>query len=73
MAGKPEIEEFDKLSISDLMSANQKHLLIAIYMKIKQVNGKVCFHDKVIWTFLGILITSFIGGLITYIVLNLLR
>jgi len=69
---KPEIEEFDKLSISDLMGANQKHLLIAIFIKMKQINGKVCFHDRIIWTFLGILITSFIGGLISLIILNLI-
>ena len=69
---KPEIEEFDKLSITDLMRVNNKELTIATFMKIKQVNGKVKFHDKFIWTCIGILITGFVGGLISLIILNLL-
>lgn len=69
---KPEIEEFDKLSITDLMQVDNKELTIAIFMKIKQVNGKVRFHDKFVWTFISILITGFIGGSITYFVFRLL-
>ena len=70
---KPEIEEFDKLSITDLMRINNKELTIAIFIKVKQQNGKINFHDKFIWTFLSILITGFVGGLITYFVFNLIR
>lgn len=34
-----------------------KHFLI--------LNGKVNFHDKFVWTFIGILIVGFVGGIIT--------
>ena len=69
---KPDIKEFDNLSITDLLNVPTKALTIAIFIKVKQQNGKLNFHDKFIWTFLGILITGFVGGLITYFVLRLI-
>lgn len=69
---KPDIKEFDNLSITDLMSVPSKELVIAIFIKTKQINGKVRFHDKFVWTFISILITGFIGGSITYFVFRLL-
>ena len=69
---KPEIEEFDNLSITDLLNVPTKALTIAIFMKVKLQNGKIKFHDKFVWTFLSILITAFVGGSITYFVFRLL-
>ena len=47
---KPEIEEFDKLSITDLMQVNNKELTIAIFIKVKQQNSKLLNHaDKLRW------------------------
>ena len=55
---KLEIEEFDKLSITDLMQAKDKELMIAIFMKVKQINGKVKWHEKFIY---GIITTIGLG------------
>ena len=40
-----EVEEFDKLSITDLMQAEDKELMVAIFIKIKQQNNKLFSHD----------------------------
>ncbi|MDD5013707.1 MAG: hypothetical protein PHW73_01220 [Atribacterota bacterium] len=65
---KPEIEEFDKLSISDLMARPSKELQIAIFIKIKQVNGKVKWHDKFIWG----LISTIGLGIMTAIIVGII-
>ena len=62
---KPEIEEFDKLSITDLMSVPSKELVIAIYIKTKQINGKVRFHD---WFIRGLIYVIGIGGVASIII-----
>ena len=72
MTVKESITEFDKLEIDDLLKKPSKELLVAMFVKIKQQNGKVNFHDKFIWIFLGILITGFIGGAITFFVFRLI-
>ena len=67
---KMEIEEFDKLSITDLMQAKDKELMIAIFMKVKQINGKVRFHDwfiKAILTTMGLgIMSAIIVGIINF-------
>jgi len=55
---KPDIEEFDKLSITDLMQVNNKELTIAIFIKVKQQNGKIKFHD---WFIRGLIYVIGIG------------
>ena len=62
---KPEVEEFDKLSITDLMAKPTKELQVAIFMKIKQVNGKVKFHD---WFIKGLIGTIGLGILSAIII-----
>ena len=62
MSDRENIEEFDKLSISDLLNTDQKLLLIAVFIKIKQTNGKVKFHDKMIWAgFISVIFTIFVS------------
>jgi len=72
---KPEIEEFDKLSITDLMQINNKELTIAIFIKVKQQNSKLLNHaDKLRWhdkILLGIF--SVIGlGIVSAIILGVM-
>lgn len=60
--------------IKDLMSNGNstKYLVAKMYVdfsnQFTRLNGKVKWHDKFIWTFIGILITAFIGGLIGLII-----
>lgn len=42
----------------DLFNTSQKDLLVSMYIHLVQLNGKVKWHDKIIWT-------GFIGGLLT--------
>ena len=72
---KPEIEEFDKLSITDLMQVNNKELTIAIFIKVKQQNSKLLNHtDKLRWhdkILLGIF--SVIGlGIVSAIIMGVI-
>lgn len=56
--------------IEELMknSSSTKYLVARIYVEFSKhfvkLNSKVGFHDKFIWTFIGILIVSFVGGII---------
>lgn len=73
---KPEIEEFDRLSITDLMSKPTKELMVAIFLKIKQQNGRLFYHDdKLRWhdkILLGMF--SIIGlGVISAIILGVIN
>jgi len=63
----------DKLIQNIMSNGNSTKFLVAkMYVEFNQhftkLNGKVNFHDKFIWAFIGILITAFIGGLIGLIV-----
>jgi hypothetical protein len=72
---KPEIEEFDKLSITDLMCKTSKELLIAIYVKIKLQNGKLYihdnrlkWHDRLIFGILAVILAT-----LTTVIINAMR
>lgn len=60
--------------IKEIMAKHRptKYLLAKMYVEFREhfitLNGKVSFHDKFIWTFIGILITSFIGGTIALLI-----
>lgn len=45
-----------------------KYLIAKMYFEFNEhfvkLNGKVDFHDKFVWTFIGVLIVSFAGGII---------
>jgi hypothetical protein len=69
----PEIGQFDNLSITDLTNARDKDLLIAIYMKIKQINGKVKFHDWFVKATIGTVSLGVITSVIIAIVLYTLH
>lgn len=69
-AKKSDIKEFDNLSITDLMAVPSKELMIAIFLKIKQVNGKVRLHDKFVWAGITggglVIIVAIILGIINF-------
>jgi hypothetical protein len=46
------------ITAEDLYNESEKDLLISMYIHLVQLNGKVRWHDKIIWT-------GFIGGLLT--------
>lgn len=76
MTKKPEIEEFDKLSITDLMRKDSKELIVAIFIKTKLQNSKLSSHDdKLRWhdkIILGIF--SVIGlGIISAIIMGVIN
>ena len=52
------ITEFDKLEISELLEKPTPELIVAIFIKVKQTNGKVRWHDKFIW---GLISTMGLG------------
>ncbi len=60
--------------IKEIMAKNRptKYLIAKMYVEFREhfltLNGKVSFHDKFIWTFIGILITSFVGGTIALLI-----
>lgn len=61
-----DITEFDKLEISELLQQPTPELIVAIFIKVKQTNGKVRWHDKFIWGListigLGIMAAIIIG------------
>jgi len=73
---KPEIEEFDKLSITDLMRKPSKEIIVAIFIKTKQQNSKLSNHDyKLRWhdkIILGIF--SVIGlGVVSAIIMGVIN
>ena len=63
-----EIEEFDKLSVTDLLRADSKELTIAIFMKVKQQNGKLRFHDKFVWGLMSTIGLGVVAGVILGII-----
>ena len=68
----------DKVNNGDLIKNlmtngnSTKYLVAKMYIEFREhftrLNGKVSFHDKMWWTFIGILIAGFIGGIIAVII-----
>ncbi len=68
----------DKANNGDLIKSlmsngnSTKYLVAKMYIEFKEhftrVNGKLSFHDKFVWAFIGILIAGFIGGIIAVII-----
>jgi len=58
----------EKISAKELLKVPTKELVIKIYIQLVALNGTVAFHNKFIWTFIGLLITGFIGGAIAYFI-----
>ncbi|MBA7519135.1 hypothetical protein ES705_11210 [subsurface metagenome] len=58
----------NKISAKELLKLPTKELVIKIYMQLIKLNGKVSFHEKFIWTLIGLLITGLIGGAIAYFI-----
>jgi len=56
-----------KIALEDLEKKPAKWIRARIYHQLILLNGKVKFHDKFIWLFIGILITGFVGGIIALI------
>lgn len=58
----------DDLIREIMESGPTKYLIAKMYFEFNKhfvkLNGKVSFHDKFIWTFIGVLIVSFVGGII---------
>jgi hypothetical protein len=53
-----DITDFDSLTIDQLLEKPTPELIVAIFMKLKLVNGKVNWHDKFIW---GLISTMGLG------------
>ena len=73
---KPDIKEFDNLSITDLMSITTKELVVAIYIKVKQQNGKLELHtDKLKWhdRFIWGVISTIGLGVMTAIIIGVIN
>lgn len=51
---KEDITDFDSLEISELLEKPTPELIVAIFLKVKLINGSVQRHEKFIW---GIIIT----------------
>ena len=68
MTAKESITEFDKLEIDDLLKKPSKELLVAMFVKIKQQNGKVNFHDKFIWGLISTMGLGVVAALIVGII-----
>ena len=66
---KSDIAQFDNLSISDLMGSEDKELMVAIFLKIKQLNGKVNWHD---WAIKGI-ISTFSLGIVAAVIIGIIN
>ena len=65
MTSKENITEFDSLEIAELLEKPSSELIVAIYLKVKQVNGKVRWHDRFIW---GLISTMGLGIMAALIV-----
>ena len=65
-----DITEFDKLEITELLEKPTPELIVAIFIKVKQTNGKVRWHDwfiKAFMTTLGIgILAAIVIGIINY-------
>ena len=58
----------NKISAKELLKLPTKELVIKIYIQLIKLNGTVDWHSKFIWTFIGILITGLVGGIIAYFI-----
>jgi len=54
----------NKMTIEDLERKPAKWIRARMYYQLILLNGTVRFHNRFIWLFIGILISSFIGGTI---------
>lgn len=60
--------------IKEIMASKSstRYLIARMYVEFSKhfvkLNSKVNFHDKFVWIFIGILITSFIGGTIALLI-----
>ena len=65
-----DITEFDKLEISELLEKPTPELIVAIFIKVKETNGKVRWHEKFIWGLISTIglgiATAVIIGIINY-------
>ena len=69
------IEEFDKLEISELLKKPSKALLVCIYVKIKQQNGiisqhtyKLKWHDKILLGIFGSIFLAVVAAIIVGVI-----
>jgi len=58
----------EKITAKELLKLPTKELVIKIYIQLVRLNGTVTFHNKFIWTLIGLLITGLIGGAIAYFI-----
>ena len=58
----------NKITVKELLKKPTKELVIEIYMQLIKLNGTVGWHSKFIWIFIGVLITSLVGGVIAYFI-----
>lgn len=58
----------EKISAKELLKMPTKELVVKVYIQLIKLNGTVEWHSKFIWTFIGILITGFMGGAIAYFI-----
>lgn len=63
-----DITEFDKLEISELLEQPTPELIVAIFIKVKQTNGKVKWHDKFIWGLISTIGLSVVAAIIIGII-----
>jgi len=66
---KETITEFDKLTIEQLLEKPTPELIVAIFMKVKQQNGKIKFHDRFIWG----LITTMGLGIVAAVIIGIIN
>jgi len=66
---KDRIRNFDEMTLDQLFEEPTKAIVLAIYLKTKQINGKVRFHD---WFIKGLIGT--IGlGIVTSIAIGIIN
>ena len=65
---KETITDFDNLEISELLEQPTPELLVAIYLKVKQINGKVRWHDKFIWGLISTILFSVVVAIVVGII-----
>ena len=52
-----------RITVDDLHNESQKNLVMAMYIHLVRINGKVRWHD---WFIKTVLIVGIVGGAITY-------
>ena len=55
-----------KISLKDLYEKSQKKLIVAMYVHLVKLNGKVKFHDYFIKSLIGVTVFGVIAGIIAY-------